>query len=99
MDSADSQLGSDLRANVHNVRGAACLTDLKNQQYFIFKKINSSCQLLAGYTRVNTFYRSLLNLQKGLHRLIYDIKQLRIALQIKHCTSSSRCQPFNIVLL
>ena len=42
---------------------------IKNQQYFIFifKKINSSCQLLAGYTRVNTFYRSLLNLQKGLH--------------------------------
>ncbi len=79
-------------------RGAACLTDLKNQQYFIFKKINSNCQLLAGYTHINTFYRSLLNLQKGLHSLVYDIKQLFIALQIKHCTSSSRCQPFNIVL-
>ena len=38
---------------------------IKNQQYFIFKKINSSCQLLAGYTPINTFYRSLLNLQKG----------------------------------
>ena len=42
---------------------------IKNQQYFIFKKINSSCQLLAGYTRVKTFYRSLPNLQKGLHRV------------------------------
>ena len=40
---------------------------IKNQQYFIFKKINSSCQLLAGYTHIKTFYRSLLNLQKGLH--------------------------------
>ena len=42
---------------------------IKNQQYFIFKKINSSCQLLAGYTHINTFYSSLLNLQKGLHSL------------------------------
>ena len=32
-------------------------------------KINSSCQLLVGYTRFKTFYRSLLNLQKGLHSL------------------------------
>ena len=93
MESADSQLGADLRRNVHNVRGppalliykksqlpkeavVSVLLLIKNQQYFIFifKKINSSCQLLAGYTRVNTFYRSLLNLQKGLHSVgqLYD---------------------------
>ena len=42
---------------------------IKNQQHFIFKKINSSCQLLAGYTRIKTFYRNLINLQKGLHSL------------------------------
>ncbi len=43
---------------------------IKNQQYFIFKKINSSCQLFAGYTHIKTFYRSLLNLQKGLHSVL-----------------------------
>ena len=42
---------------------------IKNQQYFIFKKINSSCQLLARYTYIKSFYRSLLILQKGLQRL------------------------------
>ena len=76
MDAADSQLGADLRRNVHKVRRppalliykksqlpkeavVSVLLLIKNQQYFIFKKINSSCQLLAGYTRLKTFYRSI----------------------------------------
>ena len=83
MDSADSQLGADLRTNVHNVweqpalliykkKTAArketvfsVLLLIKNQQYFIFKKINSNCQLLAGYPHIKTFYRNLLILQKN----------------------------------
>ena len=58
---------------------------IKNQQYFIFKKINSSCQLLAGCTHIKTFYRSLLNLQKGLHSLKF--RELETALQTSICFS------------
>ena len=53
---------------------------IKNQQYFIFKKINSSCQLLARYTHIKTFYRSLLNLQKGLHSLVHLYGSASLAL-------------------
>lgn len=35
-----------------------------------------------GYTRIKTFYRSLLNLQKGLHSLGYTFKDLGITSKI-----------------
>ncbi|WP_407427606.1 hypothetical protein, partial [Treponema sp.] len=41
----------------------------KKSTVFYIRINNSGCQLLAGFTRIKTFYRSLLNLQKGLHTL------------------------------
>lgn len=62
-------LGVIVKNATYVILGLTCEGRKEVLPHAIGENKSGSCQLLAGYTCIKTFYRCILNLQKGLHSL------------------------------